>query len=99
MSFSRRAERLAESTTARVFGRASELLAAGRDLVDLSAGQPDVGSPACAVEAARQALAEGRTRYTPVAGLPDLRIALAERYAAEHDAPWALPNVAVTVGA
>ena len=99
VAFSSRARRLAESATMRVSRRAGELKAAGRDIIDLSAGQPDFPSPAVAVEAARQALAAGFTRYTAAAGLPDLRRALAERYADTFDAPWEADNVIVTVGA
>lgn len=83
----------------RVSRRAGELKAAGRDIIDLSAGQPDFPSPAVAVAAAREALAAGFTRYTAAAGLPDLRRALADRYAEDFDAPWETDNVIVTVGA
>jgi len=75
------------------------LRAAGREIVDLSAGQPDFPSPAVAVEAARKALAEGFTRYTTASGIPELRRALARRYAERCGAPWGLDNVLVTVGA
>lgn len=83
----------------RVSRRAGELKAAGRDIIDLSAGQPDFPSPSVAVEAAREALAAGFTRYTAAAGLPDLRRALADRYAEGFGAPWETDNVIVTVGA
>jgi aspartate aminotransferase len=78
---------------------AEELRAAGHEIVDLSAGQPDFPSPEVAVAAARKALSEGFTRYTAAAGIPDLREALAARYQALHGAPWSLPNTLVTVGA
>ena len=99
ITFSARARRLAESATMRVSRRAGELKAAGHDIVDLSAGQPDFSSPACAVDAVRAALDAGHTRYTAAAGLPDLRAALAARYAERDGAPWTAENVIVTVGA
>ncbi len=98
MNLSRRAQRLAESATLRVSRKAAELRAAGREIVDFSAGQPDFPSPAVAVEAARQALADGFTRYTVAAGIPDLRNALARRYADVYGAPWEQDNVVITVG-
>ncbi|MEE8526878.1 MAG: pyridoxal phosphate-dependent aminotransferase [Thermoanaerobaculia bacterium] len=98
MNLSRRAQRLAESATLRVSRKATELRAAGREIVDFSAGQPDFPSPRVAVEAARQALADGFTRYTVAAGIPDLRNALARRYADAYGAPWGLDNTVVTVG-
>ena len=99
MHFSNRANGLGESATVRVTRLAEELRAEGRDIVDLSAGQPDFPSPAVAVEAVHQALDQGFTRYTAAAGIPDLRRALAERYQEIYGAPWGLPNAMVTVGA
>lgn len=99
MQLSRRAQRLAESATMRVSRRAAEFKAAGRDLVDLSAGQPDFPSPPVAVEAACRALADGFTRYTAAAGTPELRAAVAQRYARDFGAPWEAPDALITVGA
>lgn len=79
--------------------RASELKAQGKDILDLSAGQPDFPSPTVAVEAASQALASGFTRYTVSSGTPDLRQAVAERYQRLYGAPWDVPHTVITVGA
>ena len=78
---------------------AQELKAAGRDVLDLSAGEPDFPSPKVAVEAARQALDEGFTRYTAASGTPELRDAIAERYHELYGAPWSRPNALITIGA
>ncbi len=83
----------------RVSRKAAELRSAGREIIDWCAGQPDFDSPAVAVEAARRALAEGFTRYTAAAGIPDLRSALAEHYGRRDGVSWTLDNVLVTVGA
>lgn len=99
MTISRRASRLAESATMRVTRRAEELRAAGRDIVDLSAGQPDFPSPQVALDAVHRALDAGMTRYTAAAGLMDLRRALAERYRRDFDAPWQAAETVITVGA
>lgn len=99
MHLSRRVQGLAESATVRVTRLAEELRAAGHEIVDLSAGQPDFPSPEVAVAAAQQALSEGFTRYTAAAGIPDLREALAVRYQDLHGVPWSLANCLVTVGA
>jgi aspartate aminotransferase len=95
---SRRAAGIGESATLGVSRKAKELAAQGIAIVDLSAGEPDFPSPECAVEAARAALADGFTRYTPAAGIPELRAALAERYAAAHGTPWQSSDVMVSVG-
>ncbi len=82
----------------RVTRKAAELRAAGRQIIDWSAGQPDFPSPQAAVDGARRALDEGFTRYTAAAGIPDLRQALADLYAGRYGAPWGLDNTMVTVG-
>ncbi|RMH22935.1 MAG: pyridoxal phosphate-dependent aminotransferase [Acidobacteria bacterium] len=99
MRFARRVDTLAESATMRVTRRAAELRAAGRDVISFSVGEPDFDSPPSAVAAARRALAEGFTRYTPAAGIGELRRALAARYAERHRTPWTPSDVLVTVGA
>ena len=99
MKFSSRARRLGESATLKVARRAMELRAEGVRVVDLSAGEPDFASPEPAVAAARQALADGFTKYTPAAGIPELRGALADRYHDDYGAPWESHQVLVSVGA
>ncbi len=83
----------------RVSRRAEELRALGQDIVDLSAGQPDVPSPRSAVEAVHRALDAGQTKYTAAAGLMDLRKAIAERYRQSFTVPWQAADVVITVGA
>jgi aspartate aminotransferase len=90
---------MGESATLRVARRALELKARGVSLVDFGAGEPDFDSPGVAVEAARQALADGFTRYTAGSGTPELRAALAEHARTRHGAPWTARQAVVTVGA
>ena len=63
-----------------LYYRAQEALAAGRDVVDLTIGAPDVPTPDYLIDAATASLAAGRTHYAPGAGEPTLREALAARY-------------------
>ena len=84
----------------RVTRRVAELETEGVDVLSFGAGEPDFPSPPVAVNAARQALADGFTRYTPAAGLADLRHALLERFEQRWDAPWQeLDEIVITVGA
>ncbi|MFP3938751.1 MAG: pyridoxal phosphate-dependent aminotransferase [Thermoanaerobaculia bacterium] len=99
MRLSARVGRIGESATLKVSRRAAELRAQGVEVVNFGAGEPDFDSPAVAVEGARRALAEGLTRYTPASGLPELRAALADRYARSYNAPWSADEAIVTVGA
>lgn len=98
MQLAARTGRIGESATLAVARRAKELQAAGADILDLGAGEPDFPSPPVAVEAARAALADGFTKYTENAGLPELRRALAERFRARHGTPWSASDVLITVG-
>jgi aspartate aminotransferase len=93
-----RLDLVVESATLEVARRAAELRARGVDVVDLGAGEPDFASPPAAVAAAQRALGEGFTKYTVAAGIPQLRQALAARYA-ELGAPWTWRQAVVTVGA
>jgi aspartate aminotransferase len=99
MALASRLARVQESATLEVSRRSAALRARGVPVVDLGVGEPDFSSPPEAVAAAQRALESGFTRYTAAAGTPELRRALAERYARRHDAPWAADHVAVTVGA
>ncbi len=84
----------------RVTRRVAELQSQGADILSFGAGEPDFPSPSVAVETARQSLADGFTRYTPAAGLVDLRNGLLERFAKTWGAPWrSLDEVVITVGA
>jgi len=100
MKLAARVTRIGESATMKVTRRAAELRARGVDIISFGAGEPDFPSPAVAVEAAREALARGFTKYTAALGLEDLRQALLDRYRREWGAPWsALGQAAITVGA
>jgi len=99
MRLAQRVSRIGESATLRVSRRASQLRAEGVDVLDLGVGEPDFDSPRVVVEAARAALSDGMTRYTPVPGIQPLRQALAARYQSAYSAPWGAGDVVVTVGA
>jgi aspartate aminotransferase len=71
---------IAESATLKVDGKAKALQAAGRPVISFAAGEPDFPTPAHIVEAALAAVTDPRNhRYTPAAGLPDLREAIAAK--------------------
>ncbi len=98
MRLAGRVSRIGESATLKVTRRAAELRAQGVDVVDFGAGEPDFQSPPVAVEAARQALADGFTKYTPSSGIPKLREALAERFHRDYGSPWQGGDTLVSVG-
>ena len=80
MSVAARIAALSPSPTMAVDARAKALRAAGEPVIAFAAGEPDFATPAHVVEAARRAAADpAMHRYTPAAGLPDLREAIADR--------------------
>ncbi len=73
------------SATLAMAARAKALIRAGQDVISLSAGETDFDTPAPVVEAAIAALHEGFTHYTPNAGIPELREAIAEKLRRENN--------------
>ena len=77
MKFSENISRLQPSATIAVSTLAKRLRAEGRDIIDLSAGEPDFGTPEWISDGAIEGIRSGATRYTPVSGVPELRQAIA----------------------
>ena len=81
--FARNAGSLLESATMRIIGRAKQMQSAGEDVVSFGAGEPDFDTPEHVKEAAIRAIREGFTKYTPAAGIPELRAAVAAKFRAD----------------
>lgn len=99
MELARRIDRLEPSPTLAMSARARTLRQQGVDVVDLSVGEPDFDTPEPIKEAAIRALHDGRTKYTPAAGVPELREAIAQKLQRENGLSYAPEDVLVTVGA
>ena len=91
-------ERIAASATMAISSRASAMKQAGEDVVALAAGEPDFTTPAHIIEAAKVALDEGFTHYTPAAGTPELRAAWADKIGRERGVTYAPNQLIVTAG-
>ncbi len=76
----RRMRALEPSATLAMAARAAALKAAGGDVIDLSVGEPDFPTPEHICRAAEEAIRGGKTKYTPAAGIPQLRQAVADDY-------------------
>lgn len=99
MQFSANVEKLKPSATIAVSTLAKKLAAEGRDIINLSAGEPDFDTPAFISEAAIDGIRHGRTRYTPPAGIPALREAIAARLAERSGREMLTEGIVVTAGA
>ncbi len=98
MELAGRMERLGTETAFSVLAKAKALEAEGREIVHLEIGEPDFDTPAHVVEAGCRALREGKTRYTPAAGIPELRAAIAEDVSKSRGVTVEPEQVVVTPG-
>ncbi len=98
IQLSSRVQQIQPSATLAITAKAAELRAAGRDIISLSVGEPDFDTPRAAREAGKRAIDEGFTRYTPVAGIPELRAAIAEKFRRDNGLDCKPEAVLVSTG-
>ena len=98
MELAGRMGRLGTETAFSVLQKAKALEARGRDVIHLEIGEPDFDTPEHVVEAGCRALREGKTRYTPTAGIPELRAAIAEDVSQSRGISVDAEQVVVTPG-
>ena len=91
-------ERLGTETAFSVLAKAKALEARGREIIHLEIGEPDFDTPSHVVEAGCRALRDGHTQYTPTAGIPELREAIAEDVARSRGVEVRPEQVVVTPG-
>lgn len=90
---------MAESATLLMARRSRELRAAGRDIIDLSLGEPDHAPPAFAIEAAHRAIDGPWHKYPPVNGQLDVRQAIADKFARDNGLAYTPDQIVVSTGA
>lgn len=93
-----RALSLKPSSTVAVTSRALELRRQGVDVISMSVGEPDFDTPAHVKAAAMAAIESGKTKYTAVNGIPELREAISAKFARENGLSYAPDCVTVTSG-
>lgn len=96
--FAERIRDVADSTTLVMSAKAKALKAAGVDVVNLTAGEPDMPTPGYIVSEAQAFLALGQIKYTPTLGLPELRAAAAERYGLRYGLPTSAEQCIIGCG-
>jgi len=90
--------RVKPSATIAVTNKARELVAAGRDVIGLGAGEPDFDTPQNIKDAAKRAIDEGRTKYTAVDGIPELKAAICAKFLRENGLTYTPAQVTVGTG-
>ncbi len=98
MKLADRTSRIASSPTMKVGATVDRLRRSGIDVIDFGAGEPDFSTPDAIKIAAHQALDQNFTRYTPVAGIVELKKAICERYKTDYGVDYTENQVIVTAG-
>jgi len=93
-----RLKRIKPSPTIAISTKAKELKAEGKDIINLSAGEPDFDTPDNIKAKAKQAIDDGATKYTPVAGTKELREAVCRKFKRENNLDYAPEQIIVGTG-
>ncbi|MCZ4243933.1 pyridoxal phosphate-dependent aminotransferase [Pedobacter punctiformis] len=96
---SKRINNLSESQTIKMAKMGRELSAKGIDIINLSFGEPDFHTPDNVKEAAKKAIDENYSYYTPVSGYPDLRKAIVKKLKDENGLDYEIDQIVVSTGA
>jgi len=98
IKLSQRVQRVKPSSTLAVDARAKALRAAGEDIINLGAGEPDFDTPQHIKAAAAQAIADGQTKYPPVDGTASLKQAVIDKFKRDNDLEYKLDQILVSTG-
>ena len=94
-----RLQRLAPSATLAMSQKSSEMKAQGIDVINMSVGEPDFNTPDHIKEAAKKAVDDNYSRYSPVPGYADLRVAIANKLKQENGLDYSTAEILVSNGA
>ena len=98
-TLSNRINNLSESQTLAMTRLSRELQAEGKDVISLSIGEPDFDTPQLIKDAAKKAIDENYTHYTPVPGYPELRKAAANKLKRDNNLDYSFEQIVVSTGA
>jgi aspartate aminotransferase len=98
LELSQRVQAIKESPTLAVTARAARLKAEGKDIIGLGAGEPDFGTPQHIKDAAKKAIDDEFTKYTPVGGIPSLKNAIIAKFKRDNGFEYNAKEVIVGVG-
>ncbi|MYL28537.1 MULTISPECIES: pyridoxal phosphate-dependent aminotransferase [Halobacillus] len=99
MKLAERVQSLTPSTTLAITAKAKALKAEGHDVIGLGAGEPDFNTPSYILDAAKQAMDEGLTKYTPAGGIPELKVSITEKLKRDQQLTYSNEQIIVTTGA
>ena len=88
-------DRVKPSPTVAMTGLVAELKAAGRDIIGLGAGEPDFPTPANIAAAGKRAIDEGKTVYTAVDGVAELKAAIIDKFKRDNELSFEMNEITV----
>ena len=98
IDLARRIKQVKPSATLSITAKAASLRAQGKNIISLSVGEPDFDTPEHARQAAIEAINKGKTRYTAVAGIPELRKAISSKLKQDNGLDYEPANILVSSG-
>ena len=99
MKISKRVSQIAPSVTLEISAKAKALKKEGKDVVAFTAGEPDFNTPEYIIKEAVSSLYDGKTKYTPTAGIPELKKAIVQKLKEENGLCYGQENIVVSSGA
>ncbi|QHT46842.1 pyridoxal phosphate-dependent aminotransferase [Bacillus sp. SB49] len=99
MQLAERVQSLTPSTTLAITAKAKALKAEGHDVIGLGAGEPDFNTPSYILDAAKRAMDEGMTKYTPAGGIPELKNSITSKLKRDQGLNYTNEQIIVTTGA
>lgn len=94
----KRLDKIKPSATLALAAKAQELKAQGKDVIGLAVGEPDFDTPDFIKDAAKLAMDQGKTKYTPVPGTPELRKAVADKFKRENNLTYTPDQIIIGTG-
>ncbi|MBV4420703.1 pyridoxal phosphate-dependent aminotransferase [Clostridium tyrobutyricum] len=99
MNLSKKAEKIQASITLAITAKAKQMKSEGIDVIGFGAGEPDFNTPQYIQEAALDAMKNGFTKYTPAAGIADLRQEIANKFKKDNNLNYGIAQIIVSTGA
>jgi len=90
---------LSPSATLEISAKAQQLKKEGHDVIGLGVGEPDFNTPSFIIDAAKKAMDEGKTKYTPSSGIPELKAAISNKFKLDNELSYCTDEIIVTTGA
>lgn len=99
MEYSRKATNINQSITLAITAKAKELKDSGIDVISFGVGEPDFNTPKNIIDRAVSAMNEGKTKYTPVSGIPELKEAICKKFKEDNNLEYKANQIIVSTGA